>query len=243
MFGVNFPNMLPNVSAAVALVFAFTTVATVLLFLWAVRLSANERTQAYAKRIFIGLVAWVLLQGSLSLNHLYSTDLGAMPPKIALFGLVPTLVAIVGLFATAAGRRFMDGLPLRPLTYLHAVRVPVEVVLFLLFGAGAIPELMTFAGRNFDIVAGLTAPLVAYWGFTKPRLGRRVLLGWNIVCLGLLLNIVIHALLAAPTPLQQLAFERPNIGVLYFPFSWLPTVVVPLVLLAHLVAIRQLTRR
>ena len=42
--------------------------------------------------------------------------------------------------------------------------------------------------------------------------------------------------------LQQFAFSQPNIAILYFPFSLLPACVVPLVALAHLVAIRRLLR-
>jgi hypothetical protein len=42
-------------------------------------------------------------------------------------------------------------------------------------------------------------------------------------------------------PFQQFAFDQPNIAVLYFPFIWLPSCVVPLVLLSHLAAIRQLS--
>jgi len=37
-----------------------------------------------------------------------------------------------------------------------------------------------------------------------------------------------------------LAFDQPNIAVLYFPFSWLPTYVVPVVLFCHLAALRKL---
>jgi hypothetical protein len=39
-----------------------------------------------------------------------------------------------------------------------------------------------------------------------------------------------------------MAFEQPNRAVLFFPFAWLPTVVVPLVLLAHLVTIKRLIK-
>jgi hypothetical protein len=63
---------------------------------------------------------------------------------------------------------------------------------------------------------------------------------WNLVCLGLLLNIILNAVLSAPVPFQKFAFDQPNIAVLYFPFVWLPSCVVPLVLLSHLAAIRKL---
>ncbi len=69
----------------------------------------------------------------------------------------------------------------------------------------------------------------------------KLLLAWNIAGMVLLLNIVINAILSVPGPLQQFGFERPNIAVVQYPYSWLPTFIVPVVLFSHLAAIRQLT--
>jgi hypothetical protein len=113
----------------------------------------------------------------------------------------------------------------------------------MLFVNQGVPEIMTFEGRNFDILAGLTAPLITYFGFVKRSISTRIILVWNLVCLALLLNIAITGFLSAPSPLQKLAFEQPNIAVLYFPFSWLVSFIVPVVLLGHLTAIRQLWNR
>jgi hypothetical protein len=122
----------------------------------------------------------------------------------------------------------------------HIIRIPVEIVLFWLFLNKTIPQLMTFEGRNFDILSGLTAPFTYYFGFVKQNLSRNMLLIWNFICLGLLINIVANAALSIPTPFQQFGFEQPNIAVLHFPFVWLPGCLVPMVLFAHLVNIRQL---
>jgi len=101
---------------------------------------------------------------------------------------------------------------------------------------------MTFEGRNFDILAGLSTPFIAYFGFTKKTIGRKFLLAWNIICLLLLLNIVVNAILSAPFVFQQFAFDQPNIAILYFPFVWLPGFIVPVVLFSHLVLIRRLSK-
>ncbi|MGR9839057.1 hypothetical protein ACUOH4_26735, partial [Escherichia coli] len=87
-----------------------------------------------------------------------------------------------------------------------------------LFLHKAIPDLMTFEGRNFDIVSGLTAPLVYYFAFIKKRVGRTTLILWNIICLLLVINVVVTSILSSPTSFQQLAFDQPNIGILYSPF-------------------------
>jgi hypothetical protein len=101
---------------------------------------------------------------------------------------------------------------------------------------------MTFEGTNLDIISGITAPPVYYLFFVAKKLNPRILLAWNFLCLALLLNVVITAILSAPTPFQQLAFDQPNIGIGYFPFVLLPAVLVPIVLLSHLASIRQLIR-
>jgi hypothetical protein len=83
---------------------------------------------------------------------------------------------------------------------------------------------------------------VASFGLEKSHISPRAILIWNFICLGLLVNIVVNALLSAPSPLQKFAFDQPNIAILYFPYSWLPTFVVPLVLFAHLASIQQLLK-
>ena len=126
------------------------------------------------------------------------------------------------------------------LTLLHIVRIPVEIILFGLYMHKVIPELMTFEGRNWDILSGLSAPLVFYFGHVHKRINREVILLWNLAALGLLFNIVIHAILCAPSPFQQFAFDQPNIAILYFPYNALPGCIVPIVLFSHLVCIFQL---
>jgi hypothetical protein len=99
---------------------------------------------------------------------------------------------------------------------------------------------MTFEGRNFDILSGLTAPVIFYFSFIKKKFHRKIFLIWNFICLGFLINIIANAVLSAPFSFQKFAFDQPNIAILYFPFNWLPSCVVPIVLFSHLVVIRQL---
>lgn len=220
--------------------FGLTTVLTLFLFLWSVRMATSGKTGNFTQLIAAGLFGWVGVQAVLSLNIVYHSNPNAFPPKIMLFGIFPTIIVIMLLFLTRKGKAFIDRLPLLELTYLHIVRVPVEIVLYWLYQKGTVPQLMTFEGRNFDILAGISAPIVAFFFARQANFNPSIVLIWNVICLGLLANIVINALLSAPTPFQQFAFDQPNIAILYFPFSWLPTFVVPIVLFSHLVSIRQL---
>ena len=163
----------------------------------------------------------------------------AMPPRI-MFIMLPSLILIIAAFFTKSGKRLIATLDIRVYTYLQTVRVGVEIVLYYLFLYQLIPESMTFAGRNFDILAGLTAPLIVYLVFTKSAMGRRGFLIWNWISLILVCQVVITGIFSAPSPFQQLAFDQPNIGILYFPFVWLPGIIVPIVIFGHLVTIKRL---
>ncbi|MEP6932147.1 MAG: hypothetical protein ABI850_19140 [Flavobacterium sp.] len=234
--------MIDNLPLYITLIFTLTTIVTLLLFIWIIRNSNSEKTRNKVKPIFTGLLIWLIIQAILTLQNVYNTNTSFFPPKIMLFGILPTILTIIILFATQNGRQFIDSLPLKKVTYLNVVRIPIELVLFWLFLNKAVPQLMTFEGRNFDILAGITAPFIAYFGLTKYKLNSKIILIWNLICLLLLINIVVNALLSAPTPIQKFAFEQPNIAILNFPFSWLPTFIVPVVLFGHLTSIRQLLK-
>jgi hypothetical protein len=195
--------------------------------------------KATSSKMILGIsCAFLLAQTILGLKGVYTHTSSFPPPLLLLVG--PGLIGIIVLFATKSGRRLIDSFDQRWMTWLSVIRAPVEFILLALFIYKQIPQVMTFEGRNFDILSGLSAPFIAYFGYTRMKISRPALLLWNFLCLGLLLNVVIHAILAVPGPLQRIAFDQPNVAVLYFPFVWLPGFIVPAVLFSHLVNIRQL---
>jgi hypothetical protein len=216
----------------IPIVFIATTLLTFFLF---------YRAVGYSKWFLLAATVWLLAQGLVAASGFYTVT-HSMPPRF-LWLVVPPLLALAALLATRPGRRRADCTNIGGLTLLHSVRVPVELVLYWLYQQKAVPQLMTFEGYNFDILSGITAPFMFYFGHIKKTIPKWGMLLWNIVCLGLLFNIVTHAVLAAPFPFQQLAFEQPNRAVLYLPYVWLPGFIVPLVLTAHCVALRQLLKK
>ena len=228
--------MLTDLPNYIVIIFLLTVALTFYLFI----LSVKNRAATS-----LVLLLWLALTGFLALKGVFQNT-SAVPPRLALV-MVPALLLIILLMVTKKGRSFSDSLDLRKLTLVHIVRIPVEVILYLLATHKLIPGLMTFAGRNFDIISGITAPIIYFTCFTggdgNSRVrNRTLLLAWNFICLALLLNIIINAVLSLPFPFQQFAFDQPNAAVLYFPFTWLPVFIVVIVLYSHLAAIRQLLK-
>lgn len=195
----------------------------------------------YSKSVLVFSFLFLLVQGVLGASGFYAvTD--TTPPRFPLL-IIPGILLILYVFLSKKGKLLLNKVSLPDVTLLHIVRVPVEVVLWGLYLHEQVPQLMTFEGANFDIISGITAPLMWWYAFKDKGVKNRILLFWNILCLILLLIIVTIAILSSPVPFQQFSFEQPNLAVQYFPYVWLPTFVVPVVLFAHLASIRLLLQR
>ena len=220
-----------HLSLYIYLTFAFTVLLSVILF---------YRASNYSRIFLFTATTLIVVQSCLGLIGFYRVP-NAIPPRFPLL-VLPSMLILMFLIFTRSGKKFVDTLDIKLLTILHTVRILVELVLYWLFLNKAVPGLLTFEGRNFDIFSGLSAPLIYYFGFVKKRLNKFVILAWNFICLGLLGNVVFYSILSSPTPFQKFAFEQPNIALGYFPFVLLPAIIVPMVLLSHIATIKQLIR-
>jgi len=185
------------------------------------------------KRVLLVNVVWIIVVGILSFSG-YFENTSAKPPRFLLV-LSGAILLSVFLF-----KRLKNNRPdVKPLLALHSLRMLIELVLYQLFLQHKIPVLMTFKGWNFDILMGISAIFILlYLLLTKKKISRSFFLIWNISGLVLLTIIVFIAILSSPLPLQQLAFDQPNIALLQFPFSFLPACIVPFVFLTHIFMLR-----
>lgn len=189
----------------------------------------------FDKKLMLIYVIWTVLVGVISyLGFFENTE--TTPPRF-LFLMIPSVVITILVYRLLKNK----DLSAPWLIGIHVVRIPVELILYGLYLENLIPELMTFSGWNWDILSGASAIIILMLLITN-KLNRKLFLIWNWVALGLLAVIVVSAMLSAPLPFQVLAFDQPNLGVLRFPFTLLPAVVVPIVLLSHLCLIRMLNK-
>lgn len=217
--------------------FVGITLLAYILFLSTMWNSDQERVKKRMHAVALFTLAWLIFQSTLSLNGWYM-DRKAVPPHL-MFPIASAIIGILILFNTSRGQRFIDGLSEKSLVWVHIIRVPVEFALYSLAVEKQVPWSMTFYGHNFDIIIGLSVPLIFFAAYYKNWLGKKALIAWNIIGLISLMIIVITAIGAAPSPFQLWDIDRPNYAVLHFPFSWLPSFIVPLVLFSHLVLLRK----
>ena len=177
------------------------------------------------------MLVWSIVHSILAYRGFYQ-DTTSMPPRFGLVLIPGVLFIILGLLPRHHTWLQIHRNPQLSML-LHTVRLPVEIVLWGLFMHQMVPQLMTFEGRNFDILMGITAPIIGALYYRK-KIGKRALLAWNIIGLILVVFILVNGLLSAELPFQQFGFEQPNRALSYFPFVLLPALVVPVVIWTHL---------
>lgn len=186
----------------------------------------------------VAAVVWLFITAYMASSG-FVRDFDALPPKFLLVILPPTFTTLL-LLSLRKTRTLLKNIPIATLTYIHIIRVPVELVIWWIYLNGQMPQIMSFEGQNFDIISGITAPFAALFLVSQKSFHRIGAILWNVVALGLLAAIVYHAILSAPLPFQQYGLDQPNVAVFYTPYIWLPGFVVPAVLFSHLVSLVKL---
>jgi hypothetical protein len=164
-------------------------------------------------------------------------DFNRTPPPFALL-VIAVFILAARIALTRYGWRLAFGVPLWALVALQSFRLPLELAMHGLYERGIMPVQMTYTGRNFDIVTGATAIVVAALAWSGKG-GRLLVAAWNLLGLALLINVIVVAILSTPR-FRAFGDDRVNVFVMYTPFVWLPAVMVLAALAGHLLVFRAL---
>ena len=181
------------------------------------------------------MMAWLLLTGVLAFKGFFLDF-----ERIYLF-LIVGPVTIVCLLTFPKTRASILKMPITTLTYVHIVRIPVELGIWWLFEAGWVAKGMTFEGANLDIIAGISAPFAAVFLVGRKSNNRIAAILWNLIGLGLVLNIVVQSIQYTPYFYDNSASELQNLAV--FPFIWLPCFVMCVIIFSHLASLVKLCQK
>jgi hypothetical protein len=190
--------------------------------------AASARRRALA--VGLGGAAWMAATASLAGFGLLR--FGTLPPRIFLLFVV-TLIGTVLFARSRIGRDLARGLPIAVLVGFQSFRILVELLLHRGAADGVVPPQMTWSGLNFDVVTGVTAIPVA-WLAARGRASSLLVKGWNLLGALLLANVLTIAFVSMPTPLRVFHNDPANYWVSFSPFVWLPTLIVPMAILGHL---------
>jgi len=229
----------PGVAAFVVIpVLLAATLVWATLVAW--RRSGASESAARRAAIVVGVdsAAWMALTWfAASSGILQQWDRRPPPFLFVILGVV--IISLI-LALGRVGTRLAHYVPLWTLVAIQSFRLPLELAMHALTERGIMPIQMTYTGRNFDIITGATAIVIALL-VRAGYAGRGLVLVWNVMGLALLVNVVSVAIASMPL-LKAFGEDRVVTFVTYQPFVWLPAVMVLAALAGHLLIFRALRR-
>jgi hypothetical protein len=186
------------------------------------------------------LGGWFVLAVTLALLGVYSGATDRIPT--IQFGIaIPILLGCLLIWRWPAVSRLIDAVPRQWVMAIQVFRV--EGVTFLvLFAAHQLPGLFALPAGVGDVTVGLLAAAIGISASRGWPLRARTVLRWNLLGIADLLVAVTTGFLTAPSAFQMFAFDRPNELISMFPLVLIPTFLVPLAILLHIISLIQLGR-
>jgi len=181
-------------------------------------------------------VVWLSVFGAAAGTGLLSR-FELRPPPL-LLAMVAVVCGALSDSLSRAGKFLASGLSLTALVGFQVFRLPLELVMHQAALAGVMPPQMTFTGWNFDIITGITAGLLAPL-IAIGKAPRWLILAWNVLGLGLVLVVMSIGLISTPM-IRAFGNEALNTWIAYFPFVWLPSVMVAAAIAGHVLVFRRL---
>jgi hypothetical protein len=189
----------------------------------------------YGKLVAGLIVAWFTFAVTASARHLFENDAARIGLSVALAAGIPIVLFIVW-FATSRGfREFTVSRDPRLLTLLHTWRIG-GMTFVVLSAYGILPGIFAQPAGWGDIFIGATAPLVAFY-LTSPR-HKSTFIAWQVlgmIDLVMAVTLGTTARLISPNGIAMGAMT-------VLPLSIVPTFLVPLLLMVHIVSIAQARR-
>jgi len=228
----------------ISLLFTIFVLVMVILLVVAVQTAGRQLnetakvTNRWTRNTVITLVIFFGLTGFLSFKGVL-LNFERFPPPIGIVIVFSSVATLILAIVSKWGTRLAQGLSFQILIGFQVFRIIVELFLFQLQKSGVAPIQMTFEGRNWDILTGVLA-LLLFLVQSRMPLPKWILAAFNILGLGLVLNVVIVGMLSLPTPFRIYMNEPANTFIAYLPFVWLPVFLVQLAIGGHILSFRKL---
>ena len=225
---------LPNY--LVTLNFLFRTAAPLLLVagIWlAVGRSKIPQAQHLTTRLVMSaaVLGWFAVAWWLGSSNFFVIEADDIP-RIQFAIITPIVLGLVLILGTTRGRAVVAATPQPWLIAMQTYRA-LGAMFLILWAQGKMPGEFAIPAGTGDIIVGVTAPFVAWLNAKGSPRAEAVTRAWNIFGILDLVIAVTTGFLTSPSPLQLLAFDRPNLLITTYPIVMVPAFLVPLSIILH----------
>lgn len=189
--------------------------------------------------VLLGLLGWVIYTSIISYSGILHDF--SLPPKMPILLIFPAFAFTAYFMIKYHNHPLLKVLPKSWPIYYQSFRIGVELLILRLYLDGIGPISLTFEGYNYEILAGIAAPILAFLTFQLKVLPEKVIYYWNFVGLALLAIIVGLFITNAYFPsiwgAEQSLISTEIAGM---PFILIPSLYMPSAVFMHILSIVQL---
>lgn len=199
--------------------------------------TAQKRRRAVSM-VGVGLGLWYLAALVTSWKGLYRAEFVGRP-TIPFGVLIPIVAGLAFFWSSRTLRDVVEALPQRLIVGVQLYRAE-GLIFLILYASGYLPGAFAWPAGVGDVLVGLFAPFVAVAYSRGSRKAGTWVRVWNLLGIADLIVALTTGFLTSPSPLQMLAFDRPNQLISAFPLAMIPVFAVPLAILLHLASLKKL---
>jgi len=194
-----------------------------------------QKQKKFKIKTALVLIIWITYISIVSLAGIFEN--ASFPPRIPLLLVIPSFVMFIYFFTAGRFKTVIANTPASWPVYFQSFRIFVELLILAAALKGILPKAASFEGYNFDIVIGLTAPIVAVL-LNNGKLKPALLLAWNFAGLATL-SMVVFILISHAYffKIWDQSESILNKGFGLFPFTFLAGFFMPLAVLMHIFSI------
>lgn len=211
-----------------------------LIWLGAARMEGSARSRyATAGALSVVLVAWLAIAQYLGSANLYFA-IGENAIPTVLFGLlIPLMIAAAGVQLSQRIASLVSAIPLPWIVAAQVYRVGGGIFL-VLWADGRLPWQFALPAGIGDVTTGCLAVVVAALLAQNSPGALKAAYGWCLFGIADLVVAVMMGAMTSPGRVHVLALDAPNLLISSYPLVMVPTFAVPLALMLHGQALRQL---
>jgi hypothetical protein len=206
---------------------------------WTVRMA--QHSKPLGQLVGASIAGIALLGGIASYAGLF-TNTAVQPPLFVVVESV-LLLGFVGFAMSARGLVFANAMPWKVLVGLQVFRLPLELLMLRAALVGIMPKEFSMLGYNFDVLSGVLSLALLIYMSKTGQAPRTLLWIWNSFGIACLCVIAVLAALTSPNiHAFGAASEHINTWVLYFPYAYLPLLLVNFAVMGHVLSTRKLLK-
>jgi len=187
-----------------------------------------------------GLAAWQIYVWGMASSGFFRNF--EFPPRFFLFMILPLFIFTAFFAYSHRNSQWLQNIPASWLIYFQSFRIVVETIFVVTVAQGFLPTIVTIEGYNYDMIFGISAPILAYLAFHKKPYRLQLLLWWNYLGLTVLASVIflfissiyLPEIYGSTTPIIPIEFGS-------YPYVLVPGFLMPLAVFVHALSISQLS--